>query len=407
MVLPAATGLFAAEKAEYLTRRIGNWDISRWAGLDVIADEKQNVIHLVYRDNKTLYYTQSIDGGNNWKRPHKIVEGGMHPRLALDSRGVVHMVYCSARNNFPSDRIPQNACYLYLQQDRWSRSVRLNGPSEGSMDVRIAVDGNDNVHIMFWNRNPTPTEDENKVEWHRCIYRRKPVGSNSFEKALHFKESDGTGGGQHGTMAVGPRGEVHLLYRTVQSEPRWTGNMEHRVREKDGRWQGEPQKYENIYLTDYSLSAVVDEQGVLHLGCYTFRPGGFKCKYYRKEPKGELREMYVDDETYGTSTDIIQTPNGNIWLAGSGNWGSRRNKRIGPARSCYHYYEEAQRKWHEKIFLSSEDTVNVDTFYPGPRLLWYNNQVRLFYAEQKPGENYKLYQRVFANPYVPEKLHQK
>ncbi|MBN1513409.1 MAG: PKD domain-containing protein, partial [Phycisphaerae bacterium] len=386
-------------------RRIGDWQIARWPGLAVVADPHGDVIHLVYGDDQRLYYTRGTDSGQSWSKPDMIVQSGMHPRLALDSARTLHLAYCTPRVRFPGDRIPKEGCYLTLRDGKWSSPIKVSQPDQGAVDVRIVVDGDDNVHVIYWSLG-TPSGELGEHDNHRCYYRRKPAGSSDFEEALCFENSVATGPSSHGALAVGPRGEVHVLYRTFRTSPAWTGNLEYRVREKDGTWRGEPEVFRGVYLADHSLSAAVDVQGTLHVAGYTFRPGGFKFQCYRKEPNGRLQVAFVEDDTYGTSTDIVPTPSGDLWLAGSGNWSTR--SRTGTPRSRYYHYDAARRQWTEE-FLSPEGSINVDTFCLGPRLLRYDDQIRVFYAQKEADQHFRLYQRVLAHAgwdeVAPKRLH--
>jgi hypothetical protein len=134
-------------------------------------------------------------------------------------------------------------------------------------------------------------------------------------------------------------------------------------------------------------------RGTLHVAGYTFRPGGFKFKYWRKEPQGTLKEVFVEDDIYGTSTDIVSMPAGDLWLTGSGNWSTR--SRVGTPRGSYYHYD-ASAQGCTRQFLSPEGAVNVDVFCEGPRLLSYRGQVHAFYAAKGSSGDFRLYQKVLS-----------
>lgn len=395
-VPPAPVRADVAESAGECTvaRRIGDWEISRWPGLTIAVDPRGEWIHLVFRDGNRLFYTRSVDGGKRWNKPALIAESAMHPRMVLDHKQTLHLVYCTGRERFPGDRMPKDGCYTSLTDDRWSLPVQLNRPDEGAFDVRVATDGADNVHILYWGTR-TAGGELGDHDNQRCYYRRKAAGVADFEAPLCLENPAAPGPSSHGALAVGPEGEVHVLYRTFQTTPTWTGNLEHRVRGKDGVWRGPPEVYPGVYLTDYALAALVDAERTLHLACYTMRPHGFQFKYLRKPADGALQEVFAEDEIYGTSTDILQTPNGDLWLTGSGNWSTR--SRVGaPRSSCYHYDPSAANGWQKQL-LAAEGGVNVDTFCEGPKLVRYRDQVQVFYAEKRLGEErFRLYQKLLT-----------
>lgn len=374
-------------------RRIGDWTINRWAGLDVASDPRDDTIHLVYRDEHTLHYTRSGDRGETWNLPTRIVGLGMHPRLALDRSGTLHLVYCSARSRDPGDRLPDDGYHMQLKGDRWSSPVKLNQPSEGSLQVRIAVDGNDHVHVIYWASGPNRGIGDH--ERHSCFYRRKPAGHLEFEPALRLGGSVADEFSSHGELAVGPQGEMHVLYRTYRTKPAWTGNLEHRVREKEGAWRNGLVVYRGIYVADFSLAARVDAHGNLHLAAYTFRPQGFRFRCFRSAPTGGLQEIFADDEVYGTSADFITTPSGDLWLVGSGNWSPR--SRVGTPQSRIYHFDFRRNEWSKRM-LSAERTVNVDIFGEGPRLLQWRDEVHAFYAERGADGKFGLYRQKLTGP---------
>ena len=108
---------------------------------------------------------------------------------------------------FPGDRIPKEGCYLTLRDGKWSSPIKVSQPDQGAVDVRIVVDGDDNVHVIYWSPG-TPSGELGEHDNHRCYYRRKPAGSSDFEEALCFENSVATGPSSHGALAVGPRGEL-------------------------------------------------------------------------------------------------------------------------------------------------------------------------------------------------------
>lgn len=389
---PAASKPVAAGETMAPARRVGDWAITRWAGLAVIGDPRSAALHLVFRDENTLRHSRREEGGD-WSKPELITASGMQPRLALDRAGTLHLVYCSARAKNPGDRLPDDGYYAQMRDGRWSAPIKLNQPEEGALDVRIAVDGADNVHVIYWAPGTT-TREMGDHDRHRCFYRRKPASAGGFEPAMCFTNSVATGPSSHGALAVGPQGEVHVLYRTFQTAPTWAGNLEHRIREKDGAWRGEPAVYRGVYLADHSLSAMVDARGTLYVAGYTFRPQGYRFKCYRKEASSTaLQEVFSEAEIYGTSTGIVGSPAGDLWLVGSGNWSLR--SRSGKPRSSWYRYDAAGREW-SKHFLSAEDTVNVDIFCEGPRLLWHRDQVRVFYAERGADAKFRLFEKILS-----------
>lgn len=373
--------------------RIGDIAIDRWPGLDVVGDPRGSTMHLVYRDGMTLSHLRSADEGWTWSRPERIVTSGLHPRLALDSAGTLHLVYCSAREKHAGDRLPNDGWYRTWRRGHWSPPVKLNQPSEGALDVRVAVDGNDHVHVLYWAPG-TESREMGDHDRHRCWYRRKPAGAAAFEPALCFENSVASGASSHGAVAVGPRGEVHLVYRTFQTAPSWMGNLEHRVRDKDGAWRGDPIPYRGTFWADHSLSAAVDLRGVLYVAGYTFRPQGYRFRCYRREAGSDrLQEIFSAADTYGTSTGLVVTPAGDLWALGSGNWST--HSRPGTPRSSWYHRDVATETWSRQD-LSATGAINVDVFCEGPRLLWHRGQVQVFYAEKGPDAKFRLYQRILT-----------
>lgn len=381
---------------QYTDVRVGNWTAAKKAPFDIVADEANNTLHFVYADSGSVYYSQSVDGGTTWTPSEFVTTGlfanrgkGISPKIALDSAGTVHLVYKTATTK---------AAYRYRSESTWSSAQDITTSVPGQTAYvaapQIAVDGGDNVHIIYW----SPWAEGDWKEGSRCVYYYKPAGQGFVAPELWTIKS-GSGLGTHGTLAVDKNGDIHIFYVT-QSDSR-AKFIERKVRFKSGDWgQHDQWSISGVNgIADWSMAASIGSDGVVHL-CGQMRAlRELKVRYLnnRDNPNTLVIQHSGGLETAETYTDLLLLSWGDIWMA-TGHWefGEEGVVEGMPNLAAYYYYEAASGRWNGPVNVSPNAYQNLDLREGmNPKLVLFNNEVRLFYAEQKPGKEFEYYQRIF------------
>lgn len=389
----------------HVNQRVGAIEVVRNPDFDVAADPASRTIHLVWRDQGVVRHALSADEGKTWKQPIVVVPtdaaGGV--RLARDSAGRLHLAYGVRKEGSAHGNLDGRIFHTVFADGRWSRAIEalLPAPSEQKFQVcsaRIAIDGRDNVHIIGWNL----VSGENWQTDSRTAYARKPAGADRFEPTIEFSYGrDGEGGARHGDIVTDPAGDVHLFYAcSSRKAPTLPHATTHLVRFKDGRWSPRVDLFRSV-ATDMGLRAAVDAQGVLHVvGEDSSKWSRHKnpnapidwTYYNNRDNPAELRPMHqiADDWEYGA--ELLLAPTGDIWIA-RGSW---QKDGPHPFLGRYARFDAAARRWLEPETVSPPGHRNADRKYGQvPKFVWFEGKVRLFYAEQAPGEPFKFYQRTF------------
>lgn len=142
----------------WITKRL-TWN-SGDSWVPVIAIDSLDTIHMVWNDvspgNYEIFYKKSTDEGMTWttKRLTWNYGGSWDPAISVDSLDAVHIVW--------HDWTPSNAELYYKQSAdggaSWSSSARILWNSGISIHPDMAVDSNDNLHIIW--QDDTPGNNE-------------------------------------------------------------------------------------------------------------------------------------------------------------------------------------------------------------------------------------------------------
>lgn len=356
---------------------------------DVVADEKNQIFHLVFRSGAGLYYLTKQDGSASWSEPERIGEG-ISPRLALDASGALHLAYAVGEAKSPTgDAIH----YRRRGPNGWESATDVFGPPIPDkfkhMAPRIAVDGDGHVHIIAWK---IVRDAKRWKELSRCAYRRLPQGASQFEAPQEFNYGrDGAeGGGLHGELIVDPKGDVHLLIASWLNVWRTT----HFSRARDGTWSSWVHLYRGM-ASDFALSGAIDREGVLHVAGFIAerRIPRFWAYFNNRRDRSEMDLVHSIDEEWEIGNDLLLRPNGDLWIV-RGNWQNTGN--IEPLRGRLMHYSAARDAWSEPRAISPLGHRNLDLKHGQvPKFVAYKGQIKLFYAEDAPGRGFGLFVQTF------------
>jgi uncharacterized repeat protein (TIGR01451 family) len=216
-----------------------------------VSVDSEGVAHVVWSDVSVgvMHSARLPDG--TWTTPEAIYEGGLAggggaPRIAVDGLDTLHVVYYGWNGPRYTQRPAGGG---------WSTPVGL--PAGGGHT--IAADGSGGVHVLY---KDAATFGDIHYLW------RTPGGA--WQAPVYVAGSyDGS------NIAVGPGGEVHLLWQESYVA------VYHRTRYPDGTWSPRWTVDPDQHRADSRLQLVVGPDGELHavwqssgVGKYAHRPPG-------------------------------------------------------------------------------------------------------------------------------------
>jgi hypothetical protein len=168
------------------------------------AMDATNGVHVVWGDdtpgNHEIYYRRTTDGGITWgavKRLTWTSDPAFYPAVAVDSGSAIHVTWSESPGALSE--------ILYKRSTNggvtWNAVKRLTWTSGYSRGPAVAVDANDDVHIV-WD-DDTPGNKE-------VYYRQSPAGGTTWGavKRLTWTAGDSSSA----AMAVDSSHTIHIVW---------------------------------------------------------------------------------------------------------------------------------------------------------------------------------------------------
>jgi hypothetical protein len=167
-----------------------------------IAIDSSNNLHVIWFDwtpgQTEIYYSKSTDGGSTWTSKRLTYNPGSstHPTIAVDSNDNIHIVW--------DDSTPGTGEIYHKKSTNggttWT-TKRMTYNSGGSYYPSIAVDSNDNLHTSWHDYTPGNSE---------IYYKRSTnAGSTWATKRLTFN----SGNSDIPTIAIGSDNHIHIVWQ--------------------------------------------------------------------------------------------------------------------------------------------------------------------------------------------------
>jgi hypothetical protein len=224
-----------------------------WAGITSewpdIAVDPSGLIHLVWQDSTgEIYYSRSPDG-TNWMLAKRITwtPGSSHyPDLAIDSSGQLHVVW---EDNTPGE---YNYEVYYRKSTNsgttWSKARRLSWMENGSHSPDIAVDPSGNLHLVWYDENPSLYD----------IYYKNSTDSGASWTAAKRLTSD-LGWSAYPCLAGDVSGQLHLVWEDSE------GDLSYRKSTNSGTSWSTIQRLTWTSGSSWDPIMIADSSGNLHL----------------------------------------------------------------------------------------------------------------------------------------------
>jgi hypothetical protein len=181
------------------------WNLGNSYNPAMASDSNQNVRVVWYDDwsatDYEIYYKHSTDGGSAWSLAKRLTRNSgssCYPAIALDSDGVIHVVWMDSTPG-------TNQIYHARSLDggtTWSAAKRLTWTTSECYSPAIASDSSKYVHVVWYNETAGNYQ----------IYYKK-----STDKGLTWtsaqKLSGGSGYSLDPVIAVDSVGTIHVVWR--------------------------------------------------------------------------------------------------------------------------------------------------------------------------------------------------
>lgn len=391
--------LISSGYADTITR-IGSIEVpyGKQPDFDVIVDKSRDIIHFVWCNSGTARYFKSENSGRSWNVSQLIGTDIKSLRIANDSHGNLHTVYGKGSERNLSKTIHYRKKTL---NGNWENEISILSPPDARQicGPRIAVDGNDNVHIIAWMlpKNEVYAGHDWK-NFTKCLYIRKLAGQNTFESLMEFRRGKSSeGGGYHGDLAVDNNGDVHIFYTSWKSG--WEST--YFLRHKDGTWSDWVKTYKGV-ASDFASSIAIDKNNRLHVSGFETvgkhpRFDALNWAYYNNTQDVDVLKKthsVKDDWEFATHT-MLCPDNDDVWMVNCP-WMRPAGSFLPKYRARFMHYNSKTKNWSTPKFISAPNYRNNDSRNKDcntPKYIYYNNKVLLYYAESYQKEGYKFYQR--------------
>jgi len=179
------------------------WTVSG-SSSPAIAVDSNDTVHIVWTEciieNREIYYKKTTDCGNTWTPTKRLTwnpGGSSNPAIAIDSNDNIHVVWANGVGT-------NSLIYHKVSTDggnTWSTVNRLSVPVSGFMKPDIAADQSGGVHVV-WSH---PFSGKTDV-----LYRRSTNGGTTWQISQRLTWSTGYTGAPK--IDIGPLGGIHVVY---------------------------------------------------------------------------------------------------------------------------------------------------------------------------------------------------
>ncbi len=235
-----------------------------------IAVDSSNNIHMVWCDytpgNSEIYYKRSTDEGSTWGATKRITwnsGGSVHPAIAIDSNNNLHVVW--------HDWTPGNPEIYYKRStdggSTWSPTKRLTWNSSSSRYPAIAIDSNNNLHVVWEDSIPGNSE---------IYYKRSTDGGSTWgaTKRLTWTSGDSA----YPAIAIDSNNNVHVVWHDLTP-----GNAEiyYKMSTDGGSTWGATKRLSWNSGSSYGPAMAIDSNNSIYVVWHDKTPGNWEI-YYKK-----------------------------------------------------------------------------------------------------------------------------
>jgi hypothetical protein len=238
-----------------------------------MAIDSVDTIHIVWSDlslatHNELCHKKSTDGGTTWSSTKRLTwSAGIsrYPEIVIDTNDHIHLVW--------EESVSWNFEMFYKKStnggNTWIGTKRLSWTPDLSRDPVIAVDSNDNIHVLWW--EDTSLKDN-------LFYRKSTDGGANWVPTKKLTWNDHS---SRPFVAIDHSDHIHVVWENYISNR----EIFHSKSADGGNTWGEAKRLTwNSGISESPL-LIVDSSNRLHLIWSDLTPGNYEL-YHRKSTDG-------------------------------------------------------------------------------------------------------------------------
>lgn len=249
-----------------------------------LAVDATNNLHIVWTENSgnvfDVLYSRSTDSGVTWSPPLDVASSPLpatSPNLAIGPDGVLHCIW--------HDRRDGGAQRLYYSRSTnggssWETPRDLTGASARDVgSFSFSLDLQNRLHLAWHYGDPsagaTPTE---------VYYMRSTNGGSSFGARQKLNQGSGHAAFPRFSVAGASGNLLAIAWRDNRVNPDWDVYL---AVSTDGGQSFSERVGAATAQRDWDPEAIVDANGVIHLGIMTLQPPYASVDYRRSTDQGQ------------------------------------------------------------------------------------------------------------------------
>jgi hypothetical protein len=240
-----------------------------------------------------IFYSQKPKGGT-WSEKYNVTSGreaSTYPSLALDSQGVVHLVWEEDKLKQDTELYYTDIYYSYRNADgTWAEPEDISNNDGDSAYPAIAVDSQDNVHVVW---------EDNTPGIHQIFYATQPKGGTWSEPVNISNMTVNSDEPIYPVMVVDSLDTIHVAWHDIS-----IGNWEimYVSKPKDASWS-QPMNVSRNTSNSGVPALAVDNRDTLYLAWNDDSPGNFDIFYKSKPRDGDWGQVVNISKTNSKSGD--------------------------------------------------------------------------------------------------------
>lgn len=306
-------------KAEVFYKKFegGNWsdDIrldyndERGSIAPTITVDKIGRIHVAFADNRRPDYLYEIYyityNGTIWDIPEKVTNDSGYsvswapqigPKIVTDSKGYIYLFWTDCSDTYPDG---YDIAYVYYNGSNWSDKQRATDDHRDEYDhfnPVVAVDSNDNIHLVYVTTRPSGEGGYGIYEIH---YRK--FDGNNWSEEINVSNSP-YGCKNLPSVAVDFQDNVHIVWGDSRDDiEALKGEIYYTKLDNSGNILVNNSKLTEHYESSWIPSVAIDKQDNVHIvWLLSYNASHNELRYMKLDNEGNIliNDTYLSESCY-------------------------------------------------------------------------------------------------------------